>query len=95
MVHFMIKFTTQELEMENNLKQRIEFICEFCHVTPKIINGNIKRINDTNLNYIEPHKIVINNVTFLAFNYSTDIYVGSLNKKIKLVELEDYIKTMS
>ncbi len=91
----MIKFTTQELEMENNLKQRIEFICEFCHVTPKIINGNIKRINDTNLNYIEPHKIVINNVTFLAFNYSTDIYVGSLNKKIKLVELEDYIKTMS
>lgn len=40
MVHFMIKFTTQELEMENNLKQRIEFICEFCHTTPKIINGS-------------------------------------------------------
>lgn len=90
----MIKFTTQELEMESNLKQRIEFICEFCHVTPKIINGNIKRINNTNLNYLEPHKIIVNNVTFLAFNYSTDIYVGSLNKKIKLVELEDYIKNM-
>ncbi len=28
----MIKFITQELEMESNLKQRIEFICEFCHV---------------------------------------------------------------
>ncbi len=90
----MIKFTTQELEMESNLKQRIEFICEFCHVTPKIINGSIKRINNTNLNYIEPHKIVVNNVTFLVFNYSTDIYVGSLNKKIKLVELEGYIKNM-
>ena len=46
----MIKFTTQELEMESNLKQRIEFICEFCHTTPKIINGSIKRINNTNLN---------------------------------------------
>ena len=91
----MIKFTTQELEMESNLKQRIEFICEFCHVKPKIINGNIKRINNTNLNYIEPHKIVINNVTFLVFNYSTDIYIGNLNKKIKLVELEDYIKNMT
>lgn len=55
----MIKFTTQELEMESNLKQRIEFICEFCHVTPKIINGSIKRINSTNLNYLEPHKIWI------------------------------------
>ena len=81
----MIKFTTQELEMESNLKQRIEFICEFCHTTPKIINGSIKRINNTNLNYLEPHKIIINNTTFLAFNYSTDIYVGNLSKKIKLV----------
>lgn len=91
----MIKFTTQELEMESNLKQRIEFICEFCHVKASIINGNIKRINNTNLNYIEPHKIIVNNVTFLAFNYSTDIFVGNLSKKIKLVELEDYIKNMA
>ena len=91
----MIKFTTQELEMESNLKQCIEFICEFCHITPKIINGSIKRINNTNLNYLEPHKIIVNNVTFLAFNYSTDIYIGNLIKKIKLVELEDYIKNMA
>lgn len=91
----MIKFTIQELEMESNLKQRIEFICKFCHITPKIINGSIKRINNTNLNYLEPHKIIVNNVTFLAFNYSTDIYVGNLSKKIKLVELEDYIKNMA
>ena len=32
----MIKFTTQELEMEKSLKQRIEFICEFCHVTLEV-----------------------------------------------------------
>lgn len=95
MVLIMIKFTTQELEMEKSLKQRIEFICEFCHVTPTITNGSIKRINNTNLNYIEPHKIVVNNTTFLAFNYSTDIYIGNLNRKIKLVELEDYIKNMA
>ncbi|MBQ3142156.1 MAG: hypothetical protein IJB82_01470 [Bacilli bacterium] len=47
------------------------------------------------MNYLEPHKIIINNTTFLAFNYSTDIYVGNLSKKIKLVELEDYIKNMA
>ncbi|CDE95406.1 unknown [Clostridium sp. CAG:914] len=91
----MIKFTTQKLEMESNLKQRIEFICEFCHIKPTIINSSIKRINNTNLNYLEPHKIIVNNIAFLAFNYSTDIYVGNLSKKIKLVELEDYIKNMA
>ena len=47
--------------------------------------------NNTNLNHLESHKIIINDTTFLAFNYSTDIYIGNLSKKIKLVELEDYI----
>ena len=48
----MIKFTTQELEMEKSLKQRIGFICEFCHVTPTIINGNIRKVDKTNLTYL-------------------------------------------
>ena len=90
----MIKIITQELEMESNLKQRLEFICEFCHIKPTIINGSIRKIDKTNLSYIEPHKITVKDTTFLAFNYSTDIYVGSLNKKIQLVELEDYIKNL-
>ena len=47
--------------------------------------------NNTNLNHLESHKIIINDTAFLAFNYSTDIYIGNLSKKIKLVELEDYI----
>lgn len=75
-----------KVRMESNLKQRIEFICEFC----QIINGSIQRINNTDLNCIDPHKVIVNNITFLTFNYSADIYVGNLSKKIKLVE--DYIK---
>ena len=86
----MIKIITQELEIESNLKQRLEFICEFCHIKPTIINGSIRKIDKTNLSYIEPHRVIVKDTTFLAFNYSTDIYVGSLNKKIQLVELKDY-----
>lgn len=86
----MIKIITQELEIESNLKQRLEFIWEFCHIKPTIINGSIRKIDKTNLSYIEPHKIIVKDTTFLVFNYSTDIYVGSLNKKIQLVELKDY-----
>ena len=59
-----------------------------------IINGSIRKIDKTNLSYIEPHKLIIKDTTFLVFNYSTDIYIGNLNKKIKLVELEDYIKNL-
>ena len=85
-----IKIITQELEIKSNFKQRLEFICEFCHIKPTIINGSIRKIDKTNLSYIEPHRVIVKDTTFLAFNYSTDIYVGSLNKKIQLVELKDY-----
>ncbi len=91
----MIKFITQEIPFEKSLKQRLKFICQFCKTKPTFINGNIRKIDKTNLNYLEPHKIIVNNVTFLAFNYSTDIYIGNLGKKIKLVDLEDYIKNMA
>ena len=94
MVFVVIKIITQELEIESNLKQRLEFICEFCHVKPTIINGSIRKIDKTNLTYIEPHRIIINNTTFLAFNYSNEIFIENLSNKIKLSELEDYLKTI-
>ena len=90
----MINIISKPLEFDDELKKKIEFICGFCNTTPTIINGSIRRIDKTNLSYIEPHKIIVKDTTFLAFNYSTDIYVGSLNKKIQLVELEDYIKNL-
>lgn len=90
MMFVVIKIITQELEIKSNFKQRLEFICKFFHIKPTIINGNIRKIDKTNLSYIEPHRIIVEDTTFLAFNYSTDIYVGSLNKKIQLVELKDY-----
>ena len=92
MVFVVIKIITQELKIESNLKQRLEFIWEFCHIKPTIINGSIRKIDKTNLNYIEPHRIIINDTTFLAFNYSNEIFIENLSNKIKLSELENYIK---
>ncbi len=88
----MIKFIKKEIEIEESLKQRLEFICEFCRVKPVIINGNLRTIDKTNLTYLEPHRIIINDITFLAFNYSNEIFIENLNNKIKLSELENYLK---
>ena len=54
---FMISITTKELEIENDLKRKIEFICDFCNTKPTIINGNIRNIDKTNLSYVELHRI--------------------------------------
>ncbi len=91
----MINAIKREIDMEESLKKRLEIICDFCNTTPTIINGSIRKIDKTNLNYIEPHRIIINNIMFLAFNYSNEIYINNLSKKIKISELENYIKTMN
>jgi len=91
----MINIIKQEIEIDETLKRRLEIICDFCNTTPEIINGSIRKVNKTNLSYIEPHRIIIKNNTFLVFNYSNEVYINNLSKKIKLNELENYIKTMT
>ncbi len=90
----MINIIKQEIDFEKSLKQRLEFICEFCNTTPTFIKGSIRKIDKTNLSYIEPHRIIIKGKIFLVFNYSQDIYINNLSKKIKLSELENYIRSI-
>ena len=88
----MVNIIKEEISLEESLKKKIEFICEFAKVQPTIIDGSIRKIDKTNLTYIEPHRIIINDTTFLAFNYSNEIFIENLSNKIKLSELENYIK---
>ena len=88
----MINIIKEEIEIEESLESRLRVICDFCNTTSTIINGSIRRIDKTNLTYIKSHRIYIKNNLYLAFNYSSEIYVHNLGKKTKLSELEQYIK---
>lgn len=89
-----MKIIKQELQFEKSLKQKLKFICEFSKVTPTFITGSIRKIENTNLTYIEPHRVIVKNITFLVFNYSNDVYISNLTKKIKLSELEEYLQNI-
>lgn len=89
-----LKWLKQEIEIEEALKNKIEFICNFCNTTPTIFNGSIRTIEHTNLTYVEPHRIIIKDKMFLAFNYETNIYIENLTNSIMLKDLEDYIKSI-
>lgn len=91
----MIKIVTKELEFDNELKKKIEFVCDFCNTTPTFINGNIRNIDRTNLSYIEPHRIIIKGITFLAFNYSKTLYINNLSNKLEIKDLEAFIKQLT
>ena len=90
----MVNIIKEEILLEESLKKKLEFICDFAKVKPTIINGSIRKIDKTNLTYIEPLRIIIKNITFLIFNYSNEIFIENLSNKIKLSELENYLKSI-
>lgn len=90
----MVNIIKEELSLEESLRKKINFICDFTNTQPIIINGSIRKVDKTNLTHIESHRIIINNTTFLAFNYSNEIFIENLSNKINLSDLEDYLKSM-
>ena len=74
----MVNIIKEELPIEESLKRKLELICEFSKTIPTIINGNIRKIDRTNLTYIEPNRIIIKDKTFLIFNFSNEIFIENL-----------------
>ena len=74
----MINIIKQEIPIDESLKKKLEFICSFSNTRYEIKKGSIRTINRTNLSYVELHRIIIKGITFLAFNYETNIYIENL-----------------
>lgn len=83
----------EKLDIEETLNKRIKNMLKFLNIKAKVIKGNIISISKTNLAYIEPHKLEINNITYLFFNECENFYINTLEKYIPFSELENYIKT--
>lgn len=49
----MVNIIKEKLPIEEFLRKKLELICGFAKTTPTIINGNIRKIDRTNLTYIE------------------------------------------
>ncbi len=90
----MVNIIKQEIDIEEALRKKLEFVCSFCNTKCEIQKGSIRTIKRTNLSYVEPHRIIIKGITFLAFNYETNIYIENLSNKILIKDLEEYIKSI-
>ena len=84
---------TKELLISEELKWKVEMICKFANVKYSIINGNIKSIKNTNIAYVKPHIVKINDINYLIFEDCNDIFINGYENKIKFKELEEYIKS--
>ena len=91
----MLNYKKKKVNIDDKLKQRIDFICKFCGFKPTFESGNIISLDKTNLYYIEPNKAIIKDILILFFNYSSEVYINNLKNKVLLKDLEDYLKKLS
>ena len=57
----MIRIIKKKINMSDELKAKINWSCKFNNRPYKIIEGHLRIVEHTNLAYVEPHKVIINN----------------------------------
>ena len=82
----MLEIEIKELVINTELKKKIEMICKFASTKPTIINGSLRNIKKTNVAYIEPHRIIINNITYFMFykniRFNLEVYRSGHNEAV-------------
>ena len=87
----MISTVKKEITIQNELLSKIKWACTFSNCEPKIKNGNLRRLEKFNVAYVEPHKAIIKDKTYLFFNEHEYFYIGNLANKYPLSKLKNFI----
>ena len=88
----MLNIVKEKLEISPDLKKRINWAIKYTSAGVSLENGSLIKLEPTNIDYVDPHKIRINNYIFLFFDWVDDFYINDLREKHKLSELETYFK---
>ena len=51
----MISTVKKEITIQNELLSKIKWACTFSNCEPKIKNGNLRKLEKFNIDYVEPH----------------------------------------
>ena len=88
----MLNIIKEKLDLSPDLKKKIDWAKNYTSTPITLEKGHLIRLEPSNLAYVDPHKVKINNYTFLFFNGVDTFYINNLNDKHNLSELEKYFK---
>ena len=87
-----MQIVKEKLEIDEVLEKKINNLLKFNNIKAKLKTGSIISLANTNVAYMEPHSLEINEITYLFFNECEDVYINDLSRSIPLKELEHFIK---
>ena len=88
----MLNIIKEKLDLSPYLRKKINWASKYTSTSITLEKGALIRLEPSNLAYVDPHKVIINNYTFLFFNGINTFYVNNLNDGHNLSELEKYFK---
>ena len=88
----MIKYIKQELDLSPTLERKINWAKNYTNIKIRVEKGHLIKLEPTNIAYVDPHKVFINEKVFLFFNGVDSFYVDNLNNKHNFSELENLFK---
>ena len=60
----MLNIIKEKLDLSPDLKKKINWASKYTSTPITLEKGHLIKLEPTNLSYVEPHKVVINNYTF-------------------------------
>ena len=88
----MLNIVKEKLELSPDLRKKINWASKYTSTSINLEKGALIKLEPTNIAYVDPHKVIINDYTFLFFNGVNSFYVNNLNDRHNLSELENYFK---
>ena len=88
----MLNIVKEKLDLSPDLKKKIDWAKKYTSTPINLEKGHLIRLEPSNLAYVDPHKVIINDYTLLFFNGVNTFYVNNLKDRHNLSELEDYFK---
>ena len=88
----MLNIIKEKLDLSPDLMKKIDWAKNYTSTSITLKTGHLIRLEPSNLAYVDPHKVIINDYTFLFFSGVDTFYVNTLNDKHNLSERGKYIK---
>ena len=88
----MLNVVKEKLELSPDLRKKINWASKYTSTSITLEKGTLIKLEPTNISYVDPHKVIINDIKFLFFNSVDCFYINSLNDKHEFSELEIMFK---
>lgn len=83
----MLNIIKEKLDLSPDLKKKINWAKNYTSTPITLEKGHLIKLEPSNLAYVEPHKVIINNYTFLFFSEIDIFYINNLNDKHNLYNI--------